>query len=81
MWWFPAAAAGILGAMTSTADDAHTEGEHRDGPDGDGLRLDATYDDPALTVFRTAEWIPPAYRQAYLDGAASVLGRASSRES
>jgi hypothetical protein len=44
-----------------------------DTPD-DHVQLDATYDDAVLTVFRTAEWVPPAYRQAYLDGAASVLG-------
>ena len=40
----------------------------------------ATYDDPVLTVFRTAEWIPPAYRQAYLEGAARVLGREALRD-
>lgn len=45
------------------------------GPVEPAVRLDDTYDDAALTVFRTAQWVPPAYRQAYLEGAASVLGR------
>jgi len=45
------------------------------------MRLDGTQDDAVLAVFRTAEWIPPAYRQAYLDGAASVLGAESLVES
>ena len=45
------------------------------GPVGPEVRLDDTYDDAVLTVFRTAEWVPPAYRQAYLEGAASVLRR------
>lgn len=45
------------------------------------VHLDATYDNAALTVFRTAEWVPLAYRQAYLEGAASVLGDASLAES
>ncbi|GAA4894533.1 hypothetical protein [Actinomycetospora straminea] len=61
--------------MTTTPDDTHAEGDPDAGDARAPLHLEATYDDPALTVFRTAEWIPPAYRQAYLDGAASVLGR------
>lgn len=52
--------------MAETPTDARPPGE---------VRLDGTYEDAVPTVFRTAEWIPPAYRQAYLEGAASVLGR------
>jgi len=44
------------------------------------VHLGPTYDDPVLTVFQTAEWVPPAYRHAYLEGAASVLGREPRRE-
>jgi hypothetical protein len=38
------------------------------------MHLANTHDSAELTVFETAAWIPPAYRQAYLEGAASVLG-------
>jgi hypothetical protein len=38
------------------------------------MHLEKTYESAATTVFRTAAWIPPAYRQAYLEGAAAVLG-------
>jgi hypothetical protein len=53
---------------------AQPPGEHDDSGARAQVHLDDTYDSAALAVFRTAEWIPPAYRQAYLDGAASVLG-------
>lgn len=65
--------------MTATPD-PHAEGEPDAGAARAPLHLDATYDDPVLTVFRTAEWIPPAYRQAYLEGAARVLGREALRD-
>ena len=61
--------------MTASPDEVHADGEPDAGAARPPLHLDAVPDDPALAVFRTAEWIPPAYRQAYLDGAASVLGR------
>lgn len=60
--------------MADTPNDAQGQGEHDAGAARAQVHLDNTYDNPVLTVFQTAEWIPPAYRQAYLDGAASVLG-------
>lgn len=58
--------------MAVTADDARTLG----GQDASAARsvcvADAVADPAAVT--RIAEWIPEPYRQAYLDGAASVLG-------
>jgi hypothetical protein len=33
-------------------------------------------DDAMRTVIEIAEWVPEAYRQAYLDGLAAVLGSA-----
>ncbi|MEJ2885203.1 hypothetical protein [Actinomycetospora aeridis] len=61
--------------MTAMPDDAGARCEHDDGAADDHLHLDATHDRPELTVFQTAAWVPPAYREAYLEGAASVLGR------
>jgi hypothetical protein len=58
--------------MTVTPDDEHGRSEQHTG-DGE-VQLDATHDDPVLAVFRTAQWVPPAYREAYLEGAATVLG-------
>lgn len=60
--------------MADTPNDAQAQGEHDARAARTQVHLGATYDSPALTVFQTAEWVPPAYRQAYLDGAASVLG-------
>ena len=60
--------------MTAAPHDAEVPGEQGTDPARPQVRLDATYDNPVLRVFRTAEWVPPAYRQAYLDGAAAVLG-------
>lgn len=54
--------------------DARAQGRQDDSPARVEVHLDNTYDSAVLSVFQTAEWIPPAYRQAYLDGAASVLG-------
>lgn len=61
--------------MVDTPDDAQAQGEHDASAARAQVHLDDAYDNPVLRVFRTAEWVPPAYRQAYLDGAASVLGR------
>jgi hypothetical protein len=60
--------------MTGSTDDAHAEGEQGPGAARTEIRLRRT-DESVTAVFRTAAWIPPAYRQAYLEGAASVLGR------
>jgi hypothetical protein len=58
------------------AHDAHAQGEQ----DAEAARvraeLDGTRDSAVLTVFQIAEWVPAAYRQAYLDGAARVLDAA-----
>jgi hypothetical protein len=62
-------------------DDAQAHREHDARAARAQVHLDHTYDDPVLTVFQTAAWVPPAYRQAYLDGAASVLGHESLTES
>ncbi|MDD7939075.1 hypothetical protein PHK61_11680 [Actinomycetospora lutea] len=62
--------------MADTPIDARARDGHDESADRVEVHLDDTYDDAVLRVFRTAQWIPPAYRQAYLDGAARVLGRA-----
>ncbi|WP_116709929.1 hypothetical protein [Actinomycetospora cinnamomea] len=62
--------------MAVTSDDARAQGE-RDARARAGSEPDGAPDDATLTVFQTAAWIPPAYREAYLEGAASVLKRAS----
>jgi hypothetical protein len=54
--------------------DARAQGGQDDSSTRVEVHLDNTYDSAVLSVFQTAEWIPPAYRQAYLEGAASVLG-------
>jgi hypothetical protein len=59
--------------MAVTSDDAQAQGE-QDANAARAAAERAGATDEALTVFQTAAWIPPAYRQAYLEGAASVLG-------
>jgi hypothetical protein len=70
--------------MTATSHDAHAPGEQVTSSertkDRTQVRLEHTRDDAALAVFRTAQWVPPAYRQAYLEGAARVLGQAPPAE-
>jgi len=63
--------------MAVTPDDAETAGEQDTGAARAPEQFDLTQDPGLPTVFQTAEWIPEAYRQAYLDGVASVLGRES----
>ncbi len=65
---------GQSAAMAVTPDDAHAQGEQDASSTRVRAELDGIPDDGALTVFQTAAWVPPAYRQAYLEGAASVLG-------
>jgi hypothetical protein len=60
--------------VVDTPNAAQFQGEHDAGAAGAPIHLDVTYDSAVPTVFQTAEWVPPAYRQAYLEGAASVLG-------
>jgi hypothetical protein len=60
--------------VVDTPNDAQAQGEHDASAARAQIQLDGTYENAVLTVFQTAEWIPPAYREAYLDGAASVLG-------
>ena len=70
--------------MAATSHDAHAPGEQvteaERTPDRTQVRLEHTRDDAALSVFQTAQWVPPAYRQAYLEGAARVLGHAPPAE-
>jgi hypothetical protein len=67
--------------MPDTPNGAQAQGEQDASADRAQMHLDGTHDNGELTVFETAAWIPPAYRQAYLDGAASVLGHESLAES
>lgn len=67
--------------VADTPIDAQAQGEHDAIAARAEVHLDDTYDNAVLRIFRTAEWIPPAYRQAYIEGAASVLGDASLVES
>jgi hypothetical protein len=60
--------------MADTPNDAQAQGEQHASAPGAQVHLDDTHDNAVLRVFQTAEWVPPAYRQAYLDGAARVLG-------
>ena len=66
--------------MAATSHDAHAPGEQVTDPNRTQVRLEHTRDDVELTVFQTAQWVPPAYRQAYLEGAARVLGHAPPAE-
>jgi hypothetical protein len=56
--------------MSVTRNDAHVRGEHRGG----AARATTPRDSALLSVLEIAEWVPESYRQAYLDGVASVLG-------
>ncbi|HWN28938.1 MAG TPA: hypothetical protein VNP37_18390 [Actinomycetospora sp.] len=71
--------------MAATSHDAHAPGEQvTDSARTQArtqVRLEHTRDDAELTVFQTAQWVPPAYRQAYLEGAARVLGHAPPSDS
>ena len=67
--------------MPDTPNGAQAQGEQDAGADRAQMHLDGAHDSAELTVFETAAWIPPAYRQAYLEGAASVLGYAPLVES
>jgi hypothetical protein len=67
--------------MAATSHDADATGEQVTDADGARVRLEHLGDDAALSVFQTAQWVPPAYRQAYLEGAARVLGHAPPAES
>lgn len=67
--------------MGAIPHDAQAAGEQVTDADGTRVRIEHTADDAALSVFQTAQWVPPAYREAYLEGAARVLGRAPSVES
>ncbi|WP_433786351.1 hypothetical protein ACQPX6_06675 [Actinomycetospora sp. CA-101289] len=62
--------------MATIPHDTHAAGEQVADADGARVRIEHTGDDAALRVFRTAQWVPPAYREAYLEGAARVLGHA-----
>jgi hypothetical protein len=66
--------------MAATSHDEHAPGEQVTGSERTQVRLEHTRDDAALRVFQTAHWVPPAYRQAYLEGAARVLGHAPPAE-
>jgi hypothetical protein len=66
--------------MAATSHDEHAPGEQVTTPSRTQVRLERTGDDAELTVFQTAQWVPPAYRQAYLEGAARVLGHAPPAE-
>lgn len=60
--------------MVVTFEDAHSQGEQDASAARTTARSDGTHDNAMLPVFEIAEWVPAEYRQAYLDGAASVLG-------
>ena len=60
--------------MAVTSNDAHAQGEQDASAARARAGLDGTPGDSMVPVFQIAEWIPAAYRQAYLDGAARVLG-------
>jgi hypothetical protein len=60
--------------MPDTPNGAQAQREQDASADRAQMHLADTHDSAELTVFETAAWIPPAYRQAYLEGAASVLG-------
>lgn len=67
--------------MPDTPNGAQAQSEQDAGADRAQMHLDGAHAGAELTVFETAAWIPPAYRQAYLEGAASVLGHESLAES
>ena len=59
--------------MAATSNDAHAQGEQDASAARVQAQLDGAEDDALLTVLQIAQWVPAAYRQAYLDGAASVI--------
>jgi hypothetical protein len=61
--------------MAVTQDEVRALGEQDAGAAREQTERDGT-DDAMLTVVQIAQWVPEAYRQAYLDGAAAVLGSA-----
>lgn len=60
--------------MAVTSDEARALGEHGVRAARGRAEVDALVDSTVPAVSQIVEWVPEAYRQAYLDGAASVLG-------
>jgi len=61
--------------MAVTPTDAPAHGGHDAGAARARARLTGRRDRSMLNLAQIAERVPEAYRQAYLEGAASVLGR------